>query len=191
MKESHSVSKVLSDALVFAKRFVTKPRQIGSITPSSRFLTSAMLERVQWPSVRSVAELGAGTGVFTREIVKRLPAGASLLVFELDPALRRRIEKELGIKCHSDASDLPELAGENSIDVVISSLPWTVLPPRVTAKIIDGVLSCLKPEGQFLAYQYSRQMMPAFRRRFESVNVKFVMRNIPPAFVYDCRGKEK
>ena len=76
------------ESFTFLKRFAEQPRKIGSVTPSSKFLTKAMLERVDWDNANCIAELGAGTGVFTREIVKRAKPDAKILVFEIDPALQ-------------------------------------------------------------------------------------------------------
>ena len=84
----------LGEGMVFLKRFFRAPRQVGSVAPSSRFLTRAMLDCVDWENALSVAELGAGTGVFTREVVKRARPDARVLVFEVDPALQAMIRRE-------------------------------------------------------------------------------------------------
>ena len=79
----------LKESMTFLKRFASSPRRIGSVAPSSKFLTRAMLDRVNWDEANFIAELGAGTGVFTREIVKRAKPDAKILVFEIDPALQK------------------------------------------------------------------------------------------------------
>ncbi len=187
----------IREGFVFLRRFTTHPGQIGSVTPSSRFLTRAMLERVDWSSANFIAELGAGTGVFTREIVKLAKPDAKILVFEIDPALQKLIKQEHsghnGVKLFSDAQELEKIMKGEAIskfDVVISSLPFTVLPHKMSVKILDGVRKCLKPNGHFIAYQYSSIMKPRLQKRFKSIKTKFVLLNVPPAFVYDCSGKK-
>ena len=76
--------------------------------------------------------------------------------------------------------------GLDGLDCVISSLPFTVLPAQMTANILDAVCRVLKPEGRFVAYQYSKIMKGCFEGRFGRVQTSFVLRNVPPAFVYDC-----
>lgn len=171
---------------VFFRRFITRPRQIGSIMPSSPALVDKMLSFTDWNSAAKIAELGAGTGVVTEEILRRVRRDAVLSVFELDSTLRQEIESSLKITVYPDACDLPRIFGPQSLDLVVSSLPWTTLPKKVSANILHGILTCLKPGGQFIAYQYSRHMRRFFRQLFQSVEISFVLKNIPPAFVYNC-----
>jgi phospholipid N-methyltransferase len=181
--------------VVFLRRFVGAPRQVGSVIPSSPFLTRAVMDKIAWNDARYVAELGAGTGVFTRAIVRNLKPEGSVLVFEIDPALRNIIEKEHeDLSVYGDARELAEIMGEKNIrqlDYIVSSLPFAVLPPRMTAAILDAVDKCLKPGGKLVAYQYSKHMKPYFEKRFQSVRISFVLRNVPPAFVYECTKADK
>jgi phospholipid N-methyltransferase len=189
-KQSKLLTLRVAEGVVFLRRFVRAPRQVGSLIPSSPFLTKAVMEKIPWEDVRYVAELGAGTGVFTRAIVRNLEPEGNALVFEIDSTLRNIIEKEHdGLKVYGDARELPGIMAERNIrqlDCIVSSLPFAVLPPRVTAAILDAVDKCLKPGGKLVAYQYSKHMKPYFEKRFESVKISFVLRNVPPAFVYEC-----
>lgn len=180
------ISTLVINDLTFLRRFLTNPSQIGSITPSSHYLVHDMLSMANWQNVKNVAELGAGTGVFTEKIVKKLRADAKLCVFELDGELRNKIEKSLHLHVYNDARSLPEVVLPGSLDLVISSLPWTTLPQQMTIEILNGILFSLKPNGQFIAYQYSPQMLGCFRKLFKSVKMSFVLANIPPAFIYNC-----
>ena len=180
----------MAESVVFLRRFMMAPRQVGSVIPSSPFLTKAMMSKIAWEDARCVAELGAGTGVFTRAIVRKLRKDGQVLVFEIDPAMKSMIETEhRGLDVYGDACGLPQIMRDRHIrelDYVVSSLPFAVLPPRMTATIIDVVGECLRPGGKFIAYQYSKHMKPYFERRFESVKISFVLCNFPPAFVYEC-----
>lgn len=185
----------LTESLVFLRRFVGAPRQVGSIVPSSPYLTRAVLDRIDWSQVQHIAEFGAGTGVFTRSIVRRARPDAQLLVFEIDPDLQRMIAGEHpGLKLYGDAQELPSILedlGIGKLDCIISSLPFTVLPPAMTARILDIVQDTLVPGGKFVAYQYSKIMKPQFESRFSEIRTSFVPINVPPAFVYECRGDRR
>ena len=181
------------ESMTFLKRFANSPRRIGSVAPSSKFLTKAMLDTVDWEQANYIAELGAGTGVFTREIVKRAKPTAKILVFEIDPALQKLIRDEhpehSGLILHSDAQELNRYMAENGIeqiDFVISSLPFTVLPHKMTIRVLNAVIKSLKPGGHFVAYQYSSIMKHVLQKKFSHIKTRFVAFNIPPAFVYDC-----
>ncbi|MCL2010291.1 MAG: methyltransferase type 11 [Synergistaceae bacterium] len=186
-------SKKLAESAVFLKRFVRQPRQVGSVVPSSPFLTKAMMSKIEWADACCVAELGAGTGVFTRAITSKLKPDGKLFVFEIDPALKSIIETEHpNLAVYGDATELQRIIGRHGVsqlDYVVSSLPFAVLPPRATALILDAVDKCLKPGGKLIAYQYSKHMRNYFEKRFESVTTSFVLCNVPPAFVYECTKK--
>ena len=181
------------ESMKFLERFAKSPRKIGSVTPSSKFLTKAMLEQVDWENANYIAELGAGTGVFTREIVKFAKPDAKILIFEIDPALQKMIKDEhtqhKGLSLHSDAQELSKCMEEKGIeklDFVISSLPFTVLPPKISIRILNAAIESLKPNGHFVAYQYSSIMKHVLQKKFSHIKTRFVPLNIPPAFVYDC-----
>lgn len=185
------VDKNLKDKMIFIKKFVTEPRTIGSVTPSSPQLVDSMLCNVDWKRAARIAELGAGTGVMTRAIIDRMTPGSELLVFEIEKELRDMLSRETGLEIYDDARRLPEVMSARGIDkadLIVSSLPFTVLPREVTGAVVDGISRCLAPDGIFVAFQYSLHMKGAFEKIFGNVDVRFVMMNIPPAFVYECRG---
>ena len=189
------ISQKISENFIFFKRFISAPSQIGSVTPSSKYLMYAMLNKVSWNECRTIVELGAGTGVFTGKIAEKMKSGR-LMVFEIDEQLRSMIKtggkynKKLKVTMHSNAEELYAIIGQlglQKVDCILSSLPFTALPREMTDNILDGIAKCLKPEGSFVAYQYSHLMKKEFEKRFGSIKVSFVLRNIPPAFVYECK----
>jgi phospholipid N-methyltransferase len=193
-RQSKKLASRITESMIFLRRFFGAPRQVGSVMPSSPYLTKAMLSKIDWNETRYIAELGAGTGVFTRSIVRKLRGDGKVLVFEIDPALKSLIEAgSPGVEVYGDARDLTQVMKERDVpflDYVVSSLPFAVLPPRMTASILEAVEKGLKPGGKLIAYQYSKHMKPYFEKRFESVKISFVLRNVPPAFVYECRKPE-
>lgn len=188
------VDKNLKDQMLFIKKFIAEPRTIGSITPSSAQLAESMLQNVDWSAAHVVAELGAGTGVMTRAILSRMGRGSELLVFEIDNELRSDLKEKTGLEIYADARLLPDVLncrGLGRANVVVSSLPFTVMPHEVTKSVIAGVMQSLADDGIFVAFQYSTHMKSSFEKIFDSVDTRFVMKNIPPAFVYECRGLRK
>ena len=189
------ISHKLSEKFIFLKRFISAPSQIGSVTPSSKYLMYAMLNKVSWNECDSIVELGAGTGVFTSKIAEKMKSGR-LMIFEIDEKLRSminthgKVNKKLKVTLHSNAEELTaiiEKFGLQKVDCILSSLPFTALSREMTDNILNGITRCLKPDGKFIAYQYSHIMRKEFEKRFESVKTSFVLRNIPPAFVYECK----
>lgn len=188
------VDKSLKDQVLFIKKFIAEPRTIGSVTPSSPQLAESMLQNVDWCATRVIAELGAGTGVMTRAILSRMERGSELLIFEIEDELRGGLKAETGLEIYADARCLPKMLekrGAEKADLIVSSLPFAVMPQQITKSVMDGVARSLAADGQFVAFQYSLHMKSAFERIFDSVETRFVVMNIPPAFVYECRGIKK
>ena len=192
LMQNHGKRLILrvTESAVFLKRFVREPRQVGSIVPSSPFLTKAMMSKIDWDDARYIAELGAGTGVLTRAIVRSLKPDGKVFVFEVDPALKAIIETEHpDLTIFGDAAELHRIIdnhGVGQLDYIVSSLPFAVLPSKVTALVLDSVYRSLKPGGKLIAYQYTKHMKNYFEHRFERVRTSFVLCNVPPAFVYEC-----
>lgn len=179
------------DGRLFIQRFMQKPGQIGSVMPSSRFLAEKMVQNVPWDQVSAVAELGAGTGAITRAINNRLTSKTDVFIFEMDPDMRRRLElQHPGFHYHSDAAKLVKSMHRNgieSLDCIISGLPFFNFDQELRETIMDQAWHALKPGGLFIAFQYSLQMKKMLTQRFQLEHIDFVPLNVPPAFVYTCR----
>ena len=64
--------KTLNGRVKFLYEFIKKPSEVGSITPSSKFLTKELTKQINYTKARHIVEFGAGTGCVTKEILKRL-----------------------------------------------------------------------------------------------------------------------
>lgn len=181
----------MTDIFLFLKRFLSAPGRIGSIAPSSRFLTRMITQKVPWADARVIVELGPGTGVFTREILRLKRPDTEFLVIERDPQFRQKLEERFpGLLLRSEAVQLNRYLQElglGSPDVIISGLPFAVFLPELRETILDQVEEALAPGGLFITFQYSLQLHQELNRRFSSVEVSFTLLNVPPAFVYTCR----
>jgi phospholipid N-methyltransferase len=187
-------AELIKEKLLFARKFAAAPRTVGSVTPSSPQLISSMFRNVDWQNTEVVAELGAGTGVMTKEILKRKDPGSRFFAFEIEKELRGRLENDLKIDVYDDAAKLPQVlkaADCKSADLIVSGLPFAVLPNSVTVAVMRAVMRALSDNGTFIAFQYSYHMKSTFERLFEDVSTRLVVMNIPPAVVYECRGVKK
>jgi phospholipid N-methyltransferase len=177
--------RTLSRQVSYLREFVRVPREIGSVLPSSRYLCREMLAQVDWQSALSIAELGAAEGVLTARILERMRPDAALTIYEIRPefvrVLREIRDPRLTICDHSAEF----LAGHH--DVVFSSLPLVTLPRRVAFRVLAASVKALRERrGVFVQYQYSR-LAERLLSRFFVWQKTFVLRNVPPAFVYACR----
>lgn len=174
----------------FLLKFVQSPGRIGSVTPSSSLLAEAMVRPIDWDNVRTIVELGAGTGVFTRYIHRHKHPDCQAFIFEQENEMRQRLMSLYqDMNHHSQAEDIFHVVREadiHEVDCILSGLPFANFPQALRDDILDGVANTLKPGGVFVAFQYSLQMKDQFMERFSRVDLGFVPFNVPPAFVYYC-----
>jgi phosphatidylethanolamine/phosphatidyl-N-methylethanolamine N-methyltransferase len=100
-------------SVLFFKRFLKRPFQIASIMPSSKALVERVASKMDFSQARVIAEYGPGEGVHSREIARRMNADSHLLLFELDAALSRDLQRQFAGDrrvhvIHGDAAQLPD-----------------------------------------------------------------------------------
>jgi phospholipid N-methyltransferase len=175
----------------FFRSFLANPRQVGAILPTSRRAVRDMLDMANFEQARCVAELGAGTGVYTEEILKRLRPDARLLAFELDPDLVATLSERFDdprLRVINDSAENVEnyLEDGSKVDIIVSGLPFTSLPEPVKRNIFKQVTRVLAPGGTMVAIQYSTMVQRDLERTFASVRRRLSPVNIPPAFLFAC-----
>src|SRR3546814_804195 len=150
---SHPGSRAtaMSDAVQFLRAWITDPMHVASITPSSGALAALITSEIT-PETTPVIELGPGTGVFTRALLKRgVPPGRLLLVergHDFAEMLRGRFP---GVEVlNMDASDLGrvELFGGEPVKAVVSGLPFLSMPVRQVIGVLAGCVAHLSPDGR-------------------------------------------
>src|SRR6516162_5000490 len=122
----------LSVSTLFFKRFLKRPFQIASIVPSSKALVERVASKMDFTQPRVIAEYGPGEGVHSREIARRMSPDSHLLLFELDPAFSRDLERQFADDprvhvIHGDAGRLPQelqRLGFTHCDYILSGIPF-------------------------------------------------------------------
>ncbi|MHA6529322.1 class I SAM-dependent methyltransferase [Paenibacillus sp. BAC0078] len=179
--------------LLFLRSFIHNPKRVGSVTPSSRFLANNMVNQAPWHEVKAIAELGSGTGAITRAISTKVNKTTDVLLFEMDETMRNNLKTEYpDFSCHPNAAHLVETMKALHIaqlDCIFSGLPFFNFERELRDTLVEQIYQSLKPEGLFIAFQYSLQMKKQLSEYFIIDKIDFVPFNIPPAFVYVCRKK--
>src|SRR6516225_9550623 len=122
-------------SVLFFKRFLKRPFQVASIVPSSKALVERVAGKMDFSGPRVIAEYGPGEGVHSREIARRMTSDSHLLLFELDPAFSRDLERQFADDprthvIHGDASSLPlelERLGFAHCDYIFSGIPFSTM----------------------------------------------------------------
>ncbi|EHI97656.1 hypothetical protein CDLVIII_0949 [Clostridium sp. DL-VIII] len=182
------------EILSFIKQYITKPRTVGAILPSSKYLANKMIEDIEFKSARYIVEYGSGTGVFTEKIVKGRKKNTKILLFESNKKfcdlLKDKYKNESDIYVINDSA---EYIGKYMkkynipwIDYIVSGLPFASLPNDLSSNILKETQKHLKEEGKFITFQYTLLKKDFIKKYFNKVSVKREVRNVPPAYVFCC-----
>lgn len=184
------------------RAFVRNPREVGAVRRSSRFLGDALASAVRWPPDGAVVEAGPGDGAITESLVAARPKDVRFLAVELNPecaeALRARLpDVRVVVDDLANLASICEREGLGPPEVVVATLPWSLLARERQLELADAILAALAPGGQLIFYIYA-QTLPLWRRspfariigeRFRRVEQgSIIWKNLPPAIIVNCRG---
>ncbi len=188
---------MLAEQLAFLKSWMADPLRIAAIAPSSQGLARLITNEVTARHA-PVLELGAGTGVFTRQLILRGIPESKLAVIEYMEAFAVELKRmhPAARVLQMDASDLEdvELFGEQKVGAVISGLPLLSFPPHATTAILRGAFAHLHESGGFFQFTYGPRC-PVSKRVLESLGLQaerigWCLANLPPAAVYRITRKQ-
>ncbi len=185
----------------FIREAMRDPASTGAIAASSKGLARLIVDRAELKHARVVVELGPGTGVFTAEIMKRMPVTADYLGIEINQEFVRQLTQRFPSAAirHASAHDISSLLreqGHADADRIISGIPWMSLPKDMREDMLERVAHALAPGGLFLTFAYfpinhlprGKAFKELLSEHFSHVvKSPIVVANIPPAFVYICK----
>lgn len=190
----------LREHMLLLREFVRAPFSTATIAPSSRHLAHRMAGALQLETAQSVVELGPGTGALTNELLPRLHRDARFLAVELNPNFAEEWQRQFPGRQVEVGSvvNLRQICIRHQmpqVDCIVSGLPWPSFPVPLQESGLEEVVSLLNPGGQMVTFGYHVGMcMPSGRhflrlveRRFRRVErLKWVWRNLPPAYILRC-----
>lgn len=163
----------------FLKQIFSNPVKTGGIAPCGPEVVKLVIERGDWANASTVVEFGPGTGVFTREIVKRLSPEAKFLALEINPDFveaSRKVCPEANIY-HESAENIGNYLDKDKsekCDIIVSTLPWSILDIKLVRSILDNAVENMRPGGVFLnvGYAHSRHL-PGGKKFIKELNQRF------------------
>ena len=177
--------------LAFLRGFLKKPKQVGSIIPSSRFMEKRIVRIAELQRADVVIELGPGTGGTTRALLNHMKQDARLLAMEINAhfvgLLRRTLRDPRLIVHEGSAGEIGsalEQHGLAAADVILSGIPFSTMQREVGLGILRSVHDNLAPNGRFVAYQFRDRVENLGRHVFGSPKVQTELLNVPPMRIY-------
>ncbi len=173
---------------LFMWQLLRHPKTISAIAPSSKGLALLMVSEITLETGR-VVEIGAGTGVITRQILAAGVKPEDLSIVEMNPKFCTALKKQFP-DCNvleMDAQKLGELPLEH-VGMVISGLPLLSIPEPVQHNIIKGAFELMETGGKYVQFTYGPKppIAPAVRAANGLAwrTLKKVWLNLPPAMPY-------
>ena len=189
---------------LFFKRFLQRPFQVASIIPSSKAMVERVASKIDFSQPRVIAEYGPGEGVHSREIAGRMSPDSQLLLFELDRAFARDLERQFAADArvhviHGDAASLPfelKRRGIACCDYILSGIPFSILKIDKKRALLRKTHDALALGGSFIIYQVTNELKQ-HATLFEHAESEYFLQNIPPMFITvfektpSLRGRER
>jgi len=162
---------------------------IGTVTRSSKNLSKSIASHVNYDDAKIIVEIGAGDGVITRQILKKMKPDAQLISFEINEVFchnLRAIDDDRLVVIEDSAEKILEVLAEygyDKADYIISAVPFVAFSRELTLKIVNACRDGLKENGKYIQLHYSLKLKDLYESVFGNVTKHFVFLNVPPAYV--------
>lgn len=207
---------VFRDFRGFVFAIFRHPTQVGAAAPSSSYLAQKITKNILGVEERQekpikILEVGAGTGVFTEEIARKITDKDTLDVIEIDSGLCEILKqkfadkKNITIHCKS----ILEFDPGYKYDFIVSGLPFNAFDYNFVKDILDKYKEIIEPNGVISYFEYifigavkkffifgqkkadlekNIQLRKDFIKAY-GFDRDTILVNFPPAYVYHLRIK--
>jgi phospholipid N-methyltransferase len=153
-------------------------------------LVERVSDKIDFDQARVIAEYGPGEGVHSREIARRMRPDCQLLLFELDAAFSRDLQRQFrgDPRVHvinDNAAHLPlELRrrGIDACDYIVSGIPFSILQIDKKRALLQQTHDALAAGGRFIIYQVTNELKQ-HAKIFDRAESEYFLQNIPPMFI--------
>lgn len=129
----------------FFIQYITHPRTVGAILPSSKRLAGKMIDNINFADCKCIVEFGPGTGIFTKEILKKRNENTIFFLIEYNKEFYNILVSKYGqlknVHIINDSAEnithyIKEY-GIESVDYIVSGLPFAKADNTVTVHITN------------------------------------------------------
>ena len=198
------------DIGIFIASYIKNPAKVGAIIPSSAALAKVITKYAKSKEGKlKILEVGAGTGVFTAEIIEHMKEDSIFDVIEIDKEFADILIKRFGSYKNVNIHNL-SILDWNPIyryNAIISGLPLNSFDEKLASSILEKYQEIIAPGGTLSYFEYigasiagqfffnvntkdmdceSLTTSQKLIDLFEFENEK-VFKNIPPARVHHLR----
>lgn len=181
----------------FLKAALKNPLRVSTVFETGNAVAGLLASIVPVNPPSPVVELGVGTGAITEFLLEKMGNPSRYIGFELDDSMVKYVSKRFPQARFIQGSAetfATHLNGERA-SAVVSSLPWTLMPPEQAKAILQAVAQNLNEGGAFATYitlhvlktPAGRRMQADLSAIFTQVQTEIIANNLPPAKVFIAR----
>lgn len=181
-----SLTERFDEELRFFKGWVSQPREVGSIIPTSSVTARKMASIVDPASGKPVLELGPGTGVITKAILARGIAPEQLYCVEYSADFVSHLIRHYpGVNViQGDAFDIEKTLPREQVaefDSIVSGVPLLNFPVEQRVRYVETLLDRVAPGRPIVQLTYGpKSPVPPGLGNYKVTHFNFIIRNIPP-----------
>lgn len=167
-----------SKGLLFLSEFLRSPFRTGALHESPPRVAKMLADELGLERAANVVEFGPGTGPVTREVLGRIPRGCRFFAIEKNPRLAKVFrERNPGVDLADgsieDVRTFVTQRGMGPLDVVVSSVPWILLPKHVQERTIQETIAAMRPGGRFSMITYRHERLKIVRKFIDIMRANF------------------
>ena len=162
-------------------------KDIGYGLGSSPYLARRLINIADLGNAWVILELWAGKWQVTEHILANKSSDTRFLTVENDHQSFLALKEKYGTQCEiheMSAAHIDTILPNESVDIVISTLPLWSISPEWVDHILRAIHACLKPGWRYIQYQYWMYNRKDIKRYFTIERTFWEPRNIGPAFIY-------
>ena len=165
-------------------KFITSIVTTGALSPCWDSSIEAMLYNIDRSTTLTIVEYGPGLGGFTRYLLDKSAAEATLTCFEINEQdfgseLASITDPRLRIH-YASCEDVGKFFEKNSVDLIVSTVPLSLIGKAKSSDIIQQSYEVLKPGGMLITGQYRSFARPLLTNIFGHVEHSRHLHNLPP-----------
>ncbi len=168
-------------------------KKVGSVFPSSLKVVDYTCKLINFNKKLIIVEYGPGTGVFTKEILKKMNSKSKLIVVETNLKfvnLLKNIEDKRLVVINDGVSNIKEILKKlkiKDVDYFISGVPFYMINDIEKDKIIKDTYNLLDKNGIFIVYQFRKLVLKNLKEYFSDIKYHRKLFNIPSLIIFECR----
>ena len=164
--------------------FVNSLKTTWAVIPTSQSSIDKILRYIDWDTIQTIVEFWPGLWWFTTYILGHCRTDATLTCFEINKedfgARLNRIEDDRLTIHYTSCEHIRQFIEDNSVDLIISTIPLSLIGRETSLSIITESHITLKPGWIFVTGQYVSFCKPLLQQVFWSVDHTRHLHNIPP-----------